>query len=209
MKARQPFISSRPGRPHSSHRRRSLATVYDVPPEGGRPNSRSAHAGQMNHRPLLRRRSCSFTKRTFSSSVEPGGASIASYQPFIRPCPTLPHSSHTKRHGMVIESHGWKPGPQLDLLAQPAHQRLARPLEPAPVDELGERARGRFRSPARQAGETREHGLGFLEANIGARLWTRSSTSSSASGRLTKSSSAAAARAIVALPVSSARRKRT
>ena len=27
-----------------------------------------------------------------------------------------------------------------------------------------------FRSPARQAGETREHGLGFLEANIGARL---------------------------------------
>jgi integrase len=40
-------------------------------------------------------------------------------------------------------------------------------LEPAPVDELGQRARRGFRSPTRQTGQAREHGVRFLEAYVG------------------------------------------
>ena len=46
------------------------------------------------------------------------------------------------------------------LLTRPADQRLARPLEPAPVDELGQRGRRRFRPSTRQASQAGEHGVG-------------------------------------------------
>lgn len=51
-------------------------------------------------------------------------------------------------------------------LSRPTGSGLAGSLEPPSVDELGQCARGSFRSPTRQAGQAREHGVRNLEANV-------------------------------------------
>jgi hypothetical protein len=58
--------------------------------------ARSMHTGQMN-RPLPRQRnSALWTRTAFQPPVSNGGGmSTASPQPFIRPCPILPHRWHS------------------------------------------------------------------------------------------------------------------
>jgi hypothetical protein len=55
---------------------------------------------------------------------------------------------------------------RLAWLTSPTHQRLARPLEPSTVNELGQRARGGFRPATCQAGKARKHGLCLLESDV-------------------------------------------
>ena len=49
---------------------------------------------------------------------------------------------------------------------RPPNQHLARPLEPAPMDELGQRGRRRLRPSAREAGQAREHRVRLLEPDV-------------------------------------------
>jgi hypothetical protein len=51
-------------------------------------------------------------------------------------------------------------------LTRPPDQRLARPLEPVPVDVLGQRSRRSLRSSTGQAGQAGEHGMSLFEAHV-------------------------------------------
>ena len=78
------------------------------------------------------------------------------------------------------------------------------------MNELGERRCSGFRPPARQAGETGEYGLGLLESDIGEIAAVARVPSEGRSPELARlvELGRRAARAIVGLPVSSARRRR-
>jgi hypothetical protein len=52
-----------------------------------------------------------------------------------------------------------RPPGRRDDLAGPPSENLAGPLEPAPVNKLGQRGRRRFRPSTRQAGQAREAGV--------------------------------------------------
>jgi hypothetical protein len=109
--------------------------------------------------------------------------------------------------------------------ARPPQQHLTRPLEPAPTNKLGKSRYRGLRSPTRQPREAGEHGLCFLEPDVGhlaavaavpaergppefAGLVDEEKNQLEGVRQATKSSSVAAASAIVGFPESRARRRR-